>query len=78
MRHFLAILLLIAAAVHPLAHFGDELVTCPCIHGAVVEVSAPSLERQPATPHTYEAVLPAYVAVAAESELPARAPPSVA
>jgi hypothetical protein len=74
-RHFLAILLLLTAAVHPLAHFGDELVTCPCIHGAVVEIAAPGVERQAATPHTYDAVLPAYVAVAVESELPARAPP---
>jgi hypothetical protein len=74
-RHFLAILLLLTAAAHPLAHFGDELVVCPCIHGAVVEVAVPGVERQSALPHTYEAVLPAFVAVAAESELPARAPP---
>ncbi|HEY0159572.1 MAG TPA: hypothetical protein VGF28_19955 [Thermoanaerobaculia bacterium] len=75
MRQLFAILLLLTAAVHPLAHFGDELVVCPCVHGAVVELAAPAVEREEAAPHTYQAVLPAYVAVAAESELPARAPP---
>jgi len=75
-RHFLAILLLLTAAVHPLVHFGDELVACPCIHGAVVEVAAPAVERQAATPYRYEATLPAFLAVAAETELPARAPPA--
>jgi hypothetical protein len=76
MRHFLAILLLIAAAVHPLAHFGDTLVPCPCVHGAVVEMAPPAVAPNAATPQVYAAAFPSFLAVAAASELPARAPPA--
>ncbi|HEX8254073.1 MAG TPA: hypothetical protein VF846_13080 [Thermoanaerobaculia bacterium] len=76
MRHFLAILLLLAAAVHPLAHFGDVLVTCPCVHGAVVDVAPPIVARNAATLQAYAGRLPSFLAVARASEVPARAPPA--
>jgi hypothetical protein len=75
-RHFLAILLLITAAVHPLAHYGDVLVTCPCVHGAVVEVAPPAVAPNSATAYAYAAALPPFVALERASEVPARAPPA--
>jgi hypothetical protein len=75
-RHLLAILLLIVAAVHPLAHIGsDDLVACPCAHGAVDGVLPPSVADEPPKPHRYAAHLPSFLPVAAATELPARAPP---
>ena len=76
MRHLLAILLLLVAAAHPLAHIGDELVACPCVHGAVVDVAPPALADEAAKPFEYAATLPAYIPAAAATELPARAPPA--
>lgn len=76
MRQLLAILLLLTAAVHPLAHYGDVLVTCPCVHGAVVDVAPPSVAPHIATPQAHAAALPFFIAVARASEVPARAPPA--
>jgi len=75
-RQYLAILLLLAAAVHPLVHFGDTLVSCPCVHGAIVEMAPPSVAPNAATPQAYAAAAPSFLAVARASELPARAPPA--
>jgi hypothetical protein len=75
-RHFLAILLLIAAAVHPLAHFGDVFVTCPCVHGAVVEIAPPAVAPNAATMLAYAGSLPSFIVVDRAAEVPARGPPA--
>lgn len=74
MRHTLAILLLIAAVFHPVAHVDDPLV-CACAHGAVLTVAPPALAGVSSDPVDHAIAPETYVPVAAEFELPARAPP---
>lgn len=73
-RHLLAILLLLAAVAHPIAHVDDPLV-CACAHGALVAVAPPALAGITARETSHVIVAETYVPVAADTELPARAPP---
>lgn len=74
MRQLFAILLLIAAIVHPIAHVDDPLV-CACAHGAVVD-GAPHAIAGPGVESIGQVIaLPSFIPVAAATELPARAPP---
>jgi hypothetical protein len=74
-RHFLAILLLLAAAGHPLAHLTHEDVVCPCVHGAEVAVEPPSISAAPAIAQPQFPAPRALASIAVDSEVPARAPP---
>ena len=74
MRHTLAILLLLAAVIHPVAHIDDPLV-CACAHGAVVDIAPPALAGLTAEDVDHAITPQTYVPVAAATELPARAPP---
>ena len=38
-RHLLAILLIAAALIHPIAHIGDDALPCPCAHGAIAAIA---------------------------------------
>lgn len=76
MRHLIAILLLLTAAVHPLAHFGEEMVVCPCVHGAVAELEGPSLGAMPARELAHAVSVIALVSLEPATMVPARAPPA--
>jgi hypothetical protein len=73
-RHLLAILLLFAAVIHPIAHSDDPLL-CACAHGALVDVAPPGLTGVAAREASHVVATRIYVPVAADTELPARAPP---
>jgi hypothetical protein len=74
-RHTLAILLLIAAVFHPVAHVDDPLV-CACAHGALLDVTPPALAGVSSDPVRHTVAPQSYVPVAAATEVPARAPPA--
>lgn len=77
-RRNIALLLLLAAAFHPLAHMADELVVCPCVHAGETRVQPLFVEA----PVTAAAAHVAYLSVSLPSRdsgpLPARAPPAAA
>lgn len=75
MRQLLAILLLVAAIAHPVAHIDDPLV-CACAHGAVLDVAPPALAGASVASASHAVAHESYVAAAADTELPARAPPA--
>lgn len=75
-RRYLALLLLLAAAIHPLVHFADDASACPCVHGAVVDVAPPAFSDRVASSSAHLPPSQAYIPVAAATELPARAPPA--
>lgn len=74
-RQLFAILLLIAAIVHPIAHVDDPLV-CACAHGAVVDGAPQAIAGPSVEPVAHIIVPPSFIPVAAATELPARAPPA--
>lgn len=75
MRHLLAILLLLTAAVHPLVHIGDVLNDCPCVHGAVVEVIRPHVDPAVVTAGTYVRHAAVHLEAGVPLDVPSRAPP---
>ena len=75
MRRTLILLLLIAAAVHPLAHLSEDSVTCPCVHGMVAAVVPQQAEGPPASPVTHATYETSFVRASIAGDVPARAPP---
>ncbi|MFP5247576.1 MAG: hypothetical protein ACLGH0_12870 [Thermoanaerobaculia bacterium] len=78
MRRFLCLLLLVAAAVHPLvhAHTANEALACPWTHGAVAAAETPALTGTLPIERTQEVALPGFVAAPLTADVPARAPPA--
>lgn len=75
LRFLIALLLLAAAAVHPLMH-ATATQECPCVHGATVTLDAPAVSPAPPAPVAHVADVPALVAHEITGEVPARAPPA--
>jgi hypothetical protein len=75
-RRHLAILLLFAALIHPLAHLAHEAVACPCVHGALVELPPPAVAELQLTPDFAPPLQSAARPAPIESDVPSRAPPS--
>lgn len=74
-RRTLVILLLVAAAIHPLAHLSEDSVTCPCVHGAIAELVPPAVQGPPASRTAHEAYETCFVRASIAGGVPARAPP---
>ena len=74
-RALIALLLLLAAAVHPLVHFTEQ--DCPCAHGAVAQLTAPGVQLYAPGTVTHVEYVPVSVSSTRSGELPARAPPAV-
>lgn len=75
MRRTLILLLLIAAAVHPLAHLSEDSVTCPCVHGAIAGLVPQPVEEPPASAATHATYETSFVRASIAGDVPARAPP---
>ena len=73
-RVLIAILLLATAAIHPLVHFAEQ--DCPCAHGAVTTLDAPSFARHAPGVATHVGYVSVFAVVTLGGELPARAPPA--
>lgn len=78
MRRALVLLLLVAAAVHPLAHLSEDSVACPCVHGAVGEVAPPVLEGPAASTALHAPYRSAALTASVAGQIPTRAPPVAA
>ena len=74
LRLLIAILLLLAAGVHPLVHVVGH--DCPCVHGATAALEAPVLSPDPPAVATHVASVPAVLSVSVAGDVPARAPPA--
>lgn len=78
MRRALVLLLLIGAAVHPLAHLSEDSVACPCVHGAVAAVEPPLLGGPAASTALHAPYRSAALVSSIAGQIPARAPPAAA
>lgn len=74
LRLFVALLLLLAAGIHPLVHATSQ--ECPCVHGAAVTLAAPEFTRAAPVAAIHTAYVPAFGAASFAGDLPARAPPA--
>lgn len=77
-RRTLILLLLVAAAVHPLAHLSEDSVSCPCVHGMVTAVVPQHVDAPPVSLAAHASYETSFVRPSIAGDLPARAPPSVA
>jgi len=74
LRVFIALLLLVAAGVHPLVHVATQ--DCPCVHGATVALDGPAVAPAAATAVTHPDYVSATLTRTQDGELPPRAPPA--
>lgn len=74
LRLAVALLLLLAAGIHPLVHVAAH--DCPCVHGATVTLAAPAVAPETPAEEAHPASIPLLIAAAPAGELPARAPPA--
>jgi hypothetical protein len=74
-RRTLILLLLVAAAVHPLAHLSEDSVTCPCVHGAIAQLVPEAMQEPPASLATHATYATSFVRASVAGDVPARAPP---
>lgn len=74
-RRTLILLLLVAAAVHPLAHLSEDSVTCPCVHGAIAEHVPQPGEEPTVRPAAHAGYETSFVRASIAGDVPARAPP---
>ena len=74
LRLSVALLLLLAAGIHPLVHVASQ--ECPCVHGATVTLDAPGVSPDAPAPAIHVAYVPMFGAASFAGDLPARAPPA--
>lgn len=74
LRISIALLLLLAAGIHPLVHVASQ--ECPCVHGATVTLAAPEFTRAEPVVAIHVAYVPMFGAATFAGDLPARAPPA--
>ncbi len=74
LRLSIALLLLLAAGIHPLVHAASQ--ECPCVHGATVTLDAPAFTRGAPVAAIHTAYVPIFGAATFAGDLPARAPPA--
>ena len=74
LRLFVALLLLLAAGIHPLVHVAAQ--ECPCVHGATVTLDAPDVTREAPVAAMHVAHVPSFGTATFAGDLPARAPPA--
>jgi hypothetical protein len=74
-RIAIALLLLIAAAFHPLAHTAEDAVVCPCVHAVVAELPPPASAGLRFLAAVAPAALPAAVLPVIADDIAPRGPP---
>ena len=75
LRLSIALLLLLAAGIHPLVHVAAQ--DCPCVHGAAVTLAAPAVAPAEPAVAGHSAYVPHFATAMFAGDLPARAPPAV-
>lgn len=74
LRLVVAIVLLLAAGIHPLVHVAAH--DCPCVHGATVTVAVPTVAPELLAETAHPASIPLLIAATPAGDVPARAPPA--
>lgn len=73
LRIVIALLLLVAAGIHPLVHVAAQ--DCPCVHGAAVTLAGPGVSPDAPAAAAHSAYVPLFATAMFAGDLPARAPP---